>query len=185
MGDNKLLLPLGGVSTLERVIETMLALPFGELIVVTGAGYAETEKIAAARNLRVVRNEDFEDGLASSIRAGVPAVSHDSLGVLFALADMPLVRASTVEALCAEFAHRQNERPIVVPSVADKRGNPVIFHLSYLPELSALQGDVGARGIIKRHAELVRAVETEDEGVLADMDTPEDFRRVSETFAKG
>jgi molybdenum cofactor cytidylyltransferase len=66
-------------------------------------------------------------------------------------------------------------RAIIVPSFQGKRGNPVLWDRRFFGEMTALQGDVGARHLIGEHAELVTEVESPDAGIFLDIDTPEAY----------
>lgn len=90
-------------------------------------------------------------------------------GCVVALADMPWVRAETIQRL---LAHASDDR-IVVPLFEGRRGHPVVFGATYLPELSRLAGDTGAKSIVQRYG--AKEVECDDPGVLRDVDTPSDL----------
>ncbi|MGQ3073616.1 MAG: nucleotidyltransferase family protein, partial [Ferrovibrionaceae bacterium] len=69
-------------------------------------------------------------------------------------------------------------RAIIVPTWGGKRGNPVLWAARFFPEMKAVAGDVGARHLIGEHAEVVREVESPDDAVLLDVDTPDVLARV-------
>lgn len=91
-------------------------------------------------------------------------------GVLIALGDMPHLRPATLTALCAALAQGAS---IAVPVHDGRRGNPVAFGAAHLPALLALQGDQGARAIVRSHP--VTEVAVCDPGIFLDIDTVADL----------
>jgi molybdenum cofactor cytidylyltransferase len=125
--------------------------------------------------LRVVVNPEHEEGMASSLRAGVRAAPVDADAYLVALADMPAVGGELIVSLIG-FAV-ESSKEIIVPVCRGRRGHPVLFRASLRQRLLELRGDVGARGILEESPELVGLFATEDPGVLLDIDRPEDLGR--------
>jgi len=85
--------------------------------------------------------------------------------------DMPGIGPESYRVLAAEFT----QGSIIVPLHRRTRGHPVLFCASYVPELSALSGDEGARSLLRRHALRVGQVEITNPGAVRDVDTREDF----------
>lgn len=196
---NKLLLPFGTSTVIGTVLTRLAALPFREIVMVTGAYHAElvaycsTEQMrTVCPRLRIVYNRHHSNGMATSLAQGVRACSVETQGVLIALGDMPCVRQCTIELLCTTFEElsRQAEQaenkstsaPIVMPCYGTQRGNPVLFAAAYIPELSALQGDTGGKPVVMRHADHLHEIATDDEGILTDVDTHEAYIRALERY---
>jgi len=183
---HKLLLPLLGKPVLAHMLERLCGLPFGEIVVVTGFERERIEEVCQNfTEVQTVWNPHASEGMASSLRAGVAAMSSAHKAVLVVLADMPLVRVETLERLCRQFcqtARSQSSlqltinKPIIVPVCKGQRGNPVLFSAAYKPELLTLQGDTGARRLLRTHADHVVECHTDDEGTLLDLDTPEQWQ---------
>lgn len=157
------------VSSLRPLLDSALA----RIVVVVGHG--GTAVMEAVRShlhdprLVFVTNPSPEHGLASSIAAGVGALSGED-GVLLALADMPFVQAATIHRLLDVFAHGRHD--IVAPVSAGRRGHPVLFDRRFFASLCALKGDMGASPLLRRHAADVQSVRVHDDGVWLDVDTP-------------
>lgn len=109
-------------------------------------------------------------GMAHSLVWGAQQLPPACDAVIIALADMPFVKSSTIKAIAAAL---QNGAQIVVPVYQGQRGNPVGFAKSLFVELQQLQGDQGARALLKSHS--VFEVDVDDAGILRDIDTPEDL----------
>lgn len=110
-----------------------------------------------------------DTGMAASLVCAL-AQAAGAQGWIVALGDMPRVDPATIQSLqCA----LEQGAGIAAPMYRGKRGNPVGFSRQYLPQLLALQGDQGARGILKHYP--VREVDVDDAGILQDIDTPADL----------
>jgi molybdenum cofactor cytidylyltransferase len=149
------------------------------VIVVTGH---EADQVRAALGDRPVQwchNPDYAEGLSTSLKAGLDVLP-EAPGILIALGDMPRIKAGQIDRLIAAFNPTEG-RAICVPTVAGKRGNPVLFATRFVPEMRELSGDVGARHLIGAHAEDVVEIEMDDDAALLDIDTPAALSALLET----
>ncbi len=116
---------------------------------------------------------DHAEGLAASLRCGVARAERDGWdAALVCLGDMPLVLPATLGRLIAAWGEARPRPDAVLPVANGRRGNPVLWDRRMFRPLLGLRGDVGARGVLDRPRTAVLAVETDDEGVLEDFDTP-------------
>jgi molybdenum cofactor cytidylyltransferase len=115
-------------------------------------------------------NEAPEQGMGHSIALGVKA-SPFAAGWIIALADMPFILASTIARVASALG--SSSAPIVAPYFDNQRGHPVAFAASMRDRLGALRGDQGARAILA--SELIYRVDTDDYGILRDIDRPQDL----------
>ena len=173
MGVCKQLLPLGEKTVIAHCLEGLLAGGAEEVIVVVGP-HGEKIAVEACRHpVRIVRTTDPHGDMACSARAGREALSPTVSGVLIAPCDHPLVSSGTVAGLFA--AHRHNPAAIIIPTHAGRRGHPTCFPRSILDELD----DTGTlRDLIRHNPSRLCRLETTDQGVVLDMDTPEDYQRI-------
>ena len=172
MGDrNKLLEDIDGQPLAARTLATLGASQVSEIVVVTGHDAEAIAAIADEAGVPSVYNDDYADGLSTSIRAGLAALGPDLDGVLICLADMPDLTAPAVDRLIDAF-NPAERAGIVVPVARGQRGNPVLFDTVYREEIGAVTGDMGAREVIRLHPDDVAEVELDD-AVLTDLDTPE------------
>lgn len=176
MGRLKQALPVGGKTMLETVVDTALASTLHRVVVVLGHGADRLAPLLGERPVTVAINREFQDGQASSLKAGLKALNMESDAALFLLGDQPLVSRDTLEALVA--AYRETTAPIVAPFWRGRRGNPVLFGREAFPFLENLHGDTGARAILAEHPETVLSLPVEDPGILFDVDTEADYRRL-------
>lgn len=174
MGAPKQTLEVGGRAMLERVVDTFLGSSLQEVILVLtpALGWKPRKR----KRLRFVFNTRSSDGISTSLRAGLEALSPKSDAVVVGLGDKPLLRQSTIEKLIE--VHRRSSAEILVPVYRSKRGNPILFPRNLYEEMRRLQGDVGAKVLVEAEKHLVKEVPVNDFGVVMDVDTPKDLRSV-------
>jgi molybdenum cofactor cytidylyltransferase len=175
---NKLLELIDGAPIVRRVAGIALASGAGPVIVVTGFDAARVANAVHDLRVTIVHNATFEEGLSSSLRAGLSALPSDSDGTLILLGDMPAIESSDLEALIAAFAAKDRQA-ICVPVRHGRRGNPVLWGAAYFAEMMSLSGDVGAKPLMARHTEHVTEVAAGSDGIFADVDTPSDLARLT------
>lgn len=176
MGRPKLLLPWGKGTVLEAALENLLGAPVLEVIVVLGPRASEIAPLMAkGERVKVVLNQAFASGMASSIRKGLEALDPRAEGIMIALGDMPFIPPEVIRRLVEAF--RTSDCSIVVPTFRGRRGHPVVFDRRYEAELRRLQGDEGGRAIVASHLEEVLEVELDCPGVLQDIDTLQEYFR--------
>jgi molybdenum cofactor cytidylyltransferase len=175
MGEPKLLLKWEHSSIIEKSVDTLLASKIDELIVVIGYQSRAVLRRLGSRRLKTVINRQYRTGMSTSIRRGLGQVSSKSEAILIALADQPSIETDLIDHLIDVY--RQNLHGIVLPSYKGKRGHPVILNrFRYEEEMGNLTGDVGCRPILNRHPEDILEVEVKSEGVVADIDSWEEYR---------
>ena len=168
--DNKLLAEIAGKPMVVHAVDAMIASSTDPVIVVTGHEANAVRRALGDRNVTFVHNPDYADGLSTSLGAGLDALPEKAAGVLIGLGDMPRIRSADIDRLIAAFDPAEG-RAICVPTVAGKRGNPVLFATEFLPEMRDVEGDVGARHLIGAHHDRVCEVEMDDDAALIDVDT--------------
>ncbi len=174
-GPNKLLAELGGKPLVRIAAEQAVVSRAKPVLVVTGHQRELVERALAGLPVRTVHNPDFADGLATSLKRGIAALPPDVDGAVICLGDMPQVGAPLIDQLIGAFDPEKGAL-VVVPTVAGKRGNPVLWSRRFFADLSALEGDVGARHLIGRYGEALVEVPVSGEAAFVDIDTPEALR---------
>jgi molybdenum cofactor cytidylyltransferase len=169
---NKLLAEVDGAPMIARVVDAILATRARPVVVVTGHDAEAVRVSLRGREVTFVHNARHEEGMSTSLRAGLAELGEDIDGALICLGDMPRVRPSQLEALLGAFDPADG-RAICVPTWERRRGNPVLFAARHFPEMRLLEGDVGARSLLEKHAAEICYVPMDDRGVTLDVDTPE------------
>jgi molybdenum cofactor cytidylyltransferase len=172
-GRCKQLLVLDGKTLIEHVLDRVRQSRVDEVLVVLGA-HAEAIR-AKIPDACIVINDDYANGMSTSIQAGLRATNADA--AMIVLADQPFIAPSSLDALIN--AYEQQRARIVIPTFEGARGNPVIIDRTLFAEVMELRGDVGCRAIFGRHAEGIVTVAVDDRGVVTDIDTIEDLDRVT------
>lgn len=170
-GGGKLLHPLAdgtpiGIASL-RILQR--ALP--DVIVVVRAGDEKMQARFAAEKVAVSISRDAHLGMGHSLVCGIGA-SREADGWVIALADMPFLQAATIESVARKVA---DSGRIALPVYRGERGHPVGFGSRYRDELLQLGGDAGARALIGRHGDDVEVIDSDDPGVVRDIDTRADL----------
>jgi molybdenum cofactor cytidylyltransferase len=141
-----------------------------ELLVVVPAGSETTQALFDGR-FDVSICADSSEGIGRSIAHGIGA-RRDADGWLIGLADMPFVRVDTIINVASAIVSATS---IARPRFSGKAGHPVGFGAAYAQELMNLQGDVGAQPVVNAHSDSLVFIETDDAGVVVDIDRPEDI----------
>ncbi len=168
---DKLMLPVSGIPLLRRTVDSVLHCVDEVVVVVSAERSDEVVELMESDGIVVV-NPRPEDGIGSSIAAGVRSAS-ESRGYLVLPGDMPLVLSETISKLVASFVAAQDK--IVVPVRDGRRGQPAIFPHWAKVDLCTLNGDSDGVAITRQHAERVVGVQVSDSGIWRDIDRPDDY----------
>ena len=170
MGDhNKLLACIDGTPMVHRVVKVALESDVQSSVVVTGFEADKVNDNLAKLGVRTVNNPNYRDGLASSLRIGINAVPNADAAVVL-LADMPFVSTRHINQLIQCF-DKNSDTDIIVPVHKGRRGNPVLWASRYFPQLANLQGDKGARDMLKQFESRVCKVPIDSDAIFTDIDT--------------
>jgi molybdenum cofactor cytidylyltransferase len=169
-GSDKLLARLPGGRTVAETALANLADVLGQVFVVARSEEGPLASVLAGR-ARLVACSEAHLGMGHSLACGVRA-AFDAEGWIVALGDMPFLSPATIRSVADALAAGAS---IALPVHGDVRGHPVGFHRRHYAALSSLEGDVGAREIVRRSEGEVVLLETDDPGVLRDIDSPQDL----------
>jgi molybdenum cofactor cytidylyltransferase len=129
----------------------------------------ERKEILQALDFSIVESTNAEQGMGYAIADAVNA-SKNADGWLIALADMPWISTTLIQKMAASLS---NPKSIIAPRFNGKRGQPVVFGHDWFDELSALQGDIGAREILKMAT--IDWIDWFDASIHQDVDTVMDM----------
>ena len=181
MGKHKLLLMLDGQTVIGRTLDNLLASRASGVTVVLGYQSDLVREAIGERPVEIVLNPDYEQGMSTSLKAGLSAVSAETPYMMIGLADQPFIAGSDYDALIS--AALASQKGIVLPVYRGQRGNPIILARKYIPELMDMNGDVGGRDLITRYPLDILDVPTSSEGVVININTPEEYRRQLQRLA--
>jgi molybdenum cofactor cytidylyltransferase len=180
-GRPKQLAELEGAALVRRAVSTLERSPVDEIVVVIGHGAPEVARALEDARVTMVVNRDYRTGLASSIKAGLAALSPESGAVLVCLADQPLVTPRLVRKVVSRY--RRTGADVVACTSQGLISPPVLFSARLYRELAKLQGDAGAKVIIERHPGYEKV--SAKPGELLDVDTEDDLVRAGDALKHG
>ncbi|MET9873633.1 nucleotidyltransferase family protein [Actinacidiphila glaucinigra] len=178
-GRPKALLEYGGRPLVEHTARALRAGGCGPVHIVLGADAAQVRERAALDDYAVTVNPHWEQGMGSSLRAGLEALAATGApAVVVALVDQPGIGATAVARVVAAYA---SPRTLASASYGGRRGHPILLGSAHWAAIAASAvGDQGARSYLRRHEEAIALVECGDVAVPADIDTPDDLRLLAD-----
>lgn len=179
-GINKLLAQIGERNMIQCTVDTVVAANFADVVVVTGFEARAIEYSLKHRPVRCIHNADFTAGLSSSLAAGLGALNSDIDAAVVCLGDMPQISSDTLKHLMAAFDPIE-QRGIIVPLHAGKRGNPVLWGRDFFTQIMQLRGDLGAKHLLSEHEAWVYEYESSDVGVVTDFDSAESLASLTKS----
>ena len=175
-GGGKLLAAWDAGVLLEGALAAAFAAPVRSVTVVIGADADAVAAAALAFDPRtiVVHAPDYAEGMGASLRTGIASLPTDADGVFVFLGDMPRVPAQVLPRMAQALV---DGALAAAPVWRGQRGNPVLIDRTLFPQLLALTGDAGARGVLQSLGDRLALVESPDDGVLFDVDERGDLLR--------
>lgn len=178
LGTPKQLVEFNGVSLLRRAVETALSCECKRVLVVLGSRAEEIRKEISNLPVETVVNDEWKGGIGTSLRKGLTKLTEsdpDLSAAIIMLSDQPFVDENTVQSLIDVY--RTSGKPIVAAEYDGVLGVPSLFDREVFPELLALEGDAGARVVI-RQSDPARVAGVPAPEAAFDVDTPEDQERL-------
>lgn len=177
--ENKLLTDIEGRPLVVHAVRTLLDARLDSVTVVVGYEAAHVRRTLDEFAVELVTNDAYAEGQATSVRAGINAVSGAD-AALFALGDMPRIRTRTVNTLID--AYRAEVGDALAAAHDGRRGNPVLFDARYFDALASLHGDTGGRSVLLG-AQNAALVETGNPNVHQDINTRDDLNQLENSSA--
>lgn len=172
LGRPKALVSVGGRTLVERGVALLRDGGADPVIVVTGAVAVSLPGVVT------VHNPQWRTGMGSSLRVGLATLPADSAAVVVALVDQPLIGAEAVSRLIFAFRDKPG---LLVAGYGGKRRNPVLIPRRYWADVAAeARADLGARGFLESHRDLITIIECGDTGRPDDLDTEDDLTRIAD-----
>lgn len=168
---DKLLQPLSnGLTLITQAVRTMLT-ALDSVVVVVPPEHDALAKVLKDEAVQITINPSAKTGMGNSLACGV-STRAEADGWIIGLADMPWIQSTTISRIMTAL---RNGHPLVAPRYQNLRGHPVGFDREYRETLLKLQGDVGARSVLKQHKAKLHYLDVNDPGILLDVDTPADL----------
>ena len=181
-GKPKQLLDWQGEPFVRKIAHCALQAGLKSVILVTGAYAHQVGEAVADLPVRVVHNPDWQSGQAGSLRCGLAALCAENTQVpgaaFFLLSDQPQLSSEILRALSEE--HARGMAAVLAPLVEGQRANPVLFDRRTFPDLMRLEGDTGGRALFSKYSPTY--LPWYDTSLLLDVDEPEDYQRLVESW---
>jgi len=180
MGRPKQLLPWKDGTLIQHIVGEALQTSLQPVIVVTGAFSTEVCSAVSSASVTIAHNPHWSEGMASSIVKGIStllAMTPDIDAVIIAVCDQPFLTAVILRSLAGS---QQPDHPIVACTYENTIATPALFHRSLFHELLMLNGDTGAKKIIREHRDKVITIPF-PMGHL-DIDTTEAYEAVLKMY---
>ena len=181
MDSPKQLLPIGGKPLLQHMLDNVDRSAVDEIVLVLGFEADLIRKDLSENRARIVINSSYKEGMSTSIQAGIKGLSKKSEAALIILCDQPLIGHQVIDKIISYY--KKNDYKIAVPFYKGFRGNPVLIDKSLFPEMMGISGDIGCRAIFGLHPDFILKVPMDDVSILVDIDTQQEFEKISELYA--
>lgn len=170
-----MLLPWGKSTVIEHVINTFLQAGIRDIVVVTGGARDQVETAIRDYPVRSIHNREYTTGeMLSSLQHGLRVMEAGAEATLVGLGDQPQVEERYIRLICEAF--EQNESSLVVPSFERRRGHPWLVARPLWDEILRMQPPLSPRDFLHKHSSEIQYVEVQTASILADLDTPEDYK---------
>jgi len=174
MGSPKMLLPFAGITIIEKVVENVLSSNVDKTLLVLGSDAAEIRRIINSYPVMHCYNEDYKNGMLSSVKCGISNLPQGFRAAMIMLGDQPMIGSYVIDAIIK--AYNQSGKGLVVPVCGNKRGHPLLTGNKYRKEIVDLDGPEGLKELLKRHPDDLFETEINDSSILRDIDTFEEYR---------
>lgn len=176
MGQPKMLLPWGDHTVIEHVVASFLNGGIKDILVVTGGAKSQVETALANYSVRIKHNPEYASGeMLSSLQQAIRNMPGETQAALIGLGDQPHVQESSIRAICE--AYETSGSSLIVPSFQMKRGHPWLVTRSLWKEILELRPPSTSRDFLNKYSDAIHYVTVDTPTILADLDTPEDYRK--------
>ncbi len=176
MGHFKPLLPIGQETITDHVIATFLSARV-DVFLVVGHRQDDIKAGIKSHDITIIFNPDYERGMFTSIQAGLRRLSPGYEAVFILPVDIPLVQTATIELLME--TETKNPGRIIYPVFEGRRGHPPLIPVSLVSAILGWKRGGGLKAALEAHRALALEVPVTDANILFDIDTPEDYEKLS------
>ena len=176
MGTQKLLLPFQGKTMIGKVIQNIADSEVDNTLVVVGSHRDDIINVIGRLDIGICFNENYKRGMLSSVKCGIRSLPASCEAVMIFPGDQPMIPAEAINTVIK--AYMNSGKGIVIPTFQKKRGHPLLIDRKYFEEVEKLDENEGLRELAKIFIEDVFEVETDQEGILKDIDTKEEYKEI-------
>ena len=175
-GTHKLVKNLSGKPLICHTIAPFIKADSQDIFIVTGYQASAIKTALSDYDLNFIHNPDFETGMASAIKIAITQLRHSYDHLMISLGDMPFIEADDIQNLShAHLARTLSPYTITRARFEGRAGHPVIWGAAYFDQLSTLEGDKGAQGLLETYQKDIHYHEMSSAACVTDYDIQEDF----------
>lgn len=177
MGDLKPILKVDGKTVLERITDTFKYGGITDIYVVLGYSADKIlSNYAYKDEVNITINENFKEGMFSSVKHAATKIGKGFDAFFLTPADYPLINPITVRKMISQFEPSKMET--VYPTYKGERGHPCLISTQLIDEILSWSGEMGLRGVLQKHEDKSHEIAVDDEGILLDMDTKQEYHHI-------
>jgi len=176
MGEPKALLPYDGITFLDSILNKLAEIHCDPIITILGTQAEMICQRTSVNDYQCFLNPHPEFGMVYSLKLAIDRLPAETEGFILTLVDHPLVKLQTYQTII-QLAMKNTDQ-IIIPEFDGQKGHPVYFGKKYFDFLLDAPQDEGARAIVQQFIKEVNFVKVEDEGIIADIDTPDEYARL-------
>lgn len=180
MKDFKPLLKIGNRTALEHIVESFYKAKVEDIIVVIGHNAEKIKDTYKGLKVKFVYNRHYSKGMYSSVVEGVKYLDKEIYSFFVLPVDIPIIKYSTINEIKGAF--EQSEKGIIYPNFNGMRGHPPLISSDYIKKIIDNNEDGGLKNLLCNYERDAQDVKVVDQGVLLDMDTPEDYKKLLEYY---
>lgn len=176
MGLFKPLLPLTFSLVVEKPIKALGAAGIEDIFVITGHKAFLLEPVLEYRGIKIIYNPNYDQGMYSSIQAGVKALPEDTEAFFLLPADYPLVSSVVIEEMLNEY--RRQPHQVLYPTFKGVRGHPPLISTELSSYIMQSEAPGGLKGLLEVVGTDYAEIEVSEDGILQDLDTEDDYQNI-------
>lgn len=179
-GAFKPLLKWGKRTVVGECVHQMRSSQLADIFVVLGYRENDIRTRLAGTGVQYAINDDYQNGMLSSVKTGLAILGPNTDAVMIALVDQPMIKSDLINKLIAAF--HEGSKGIVIPTYKGKPGHPILVGAGYVDDIMLLDENAegGLRAFIADHRNDCLEVPVETSSILEDIDTPDDYERLSQ-----
>lgn len=174
----KPLLLYKGTIIINHIVETLLSSIVYKITLVTGHNADMISREIKQPGVNVVYNDKYYDGMHTSVMCGVNNIPEDADAFLLMLVDQPHITVSLINDLINYY--QKSDKGIIIPAYSNRGGHPIIIDKRYFNEARNLNPNTGLKQLMINHTEDIAYMTVNNDNILFDIDTPEDYKKLLE-----
>ena len=181
--NNKLITPIMGKPMIKWTVEAAVNSMVDEVIVILGFEAEKVRKVIDDLPCKIIVNENYLDGMSSTVKFGVKYVMNYSEAVVIIPGDCPFIGSNSINLVIN--AYRETRAPIIIATFKGRRGHPILISHELFPEVLKISEETyGLKQLIRKYEDKILHVEASTIGVLIDIDSPDDIDRAVKLILK-